>query len=209
MEIFLTELKHKKLKNRTFAVIDNGTWASCAGKAMRDQLAEFKDCTVIPETLTLKSALAEDNFYKQLKVLADALYTKPSNSKVKLIHNSRLILKHLCYAYKDKPVLEDISFEVFTGSLSVIAGNNGCGKSTLLSVLSGAQKALKIKDHKTEFMICSTDTEIPDTYLIHEKNGSQNFTVAAMFHRKIRFFRSSSVKENLMPRFKGKKEFRI
>ena len=33
----------------------------------------FKDCTVIPETLTLKSALAEDTL-EQLKVLADALY---------------------------------------------------------------------------------------------------------------------------------------
>lgn len=73
MDILLTELKHRSLKNRTFAVIDNGTWASCAGKAMRDHLAEFKDCTVIPETLTLKSALSEDTL-EQLKVLADALY---------------------------------------------------------------------------------------------------------------------------------------
>ena len=130
------------------------------------------------------------------------LYTKPSDEKVNPHNNSRLILKHLYYAYKDKPVLEDISFEVFTGSLSVIAGNNGCGKSTLLSVLSGSQKALKIKDHKTEFMICSADTEIPDTYLIHEKNGS--CTVAGYVPQEDPLLPELSVKENLLLRFKGK-----
>ena len=130
------------------------------------------------------------------------LYTKPSDEKVNPHNNSRLILKHLYYAYKDKPVLEDISFEVFTGSLSVIAGNNGCGKSTLLSVLSGSQKALKIKDHKTEFMICSADTEIPDTYLIHEKNGSS--PVAGYVPQEDPLLPELSVKENLLLRFKGK-----
>ena len=129
--------------------------------------------------------------------------TKPSDETVKSHNNSRLILKHLYYSYKDKPVLEDISFEVLTGTLTVIAGNNGCGKSTLLSVLSGAQKALKIKDHKTEFMICSADTEIPDTYLIHEKNGS--CTVAGYVPQEDPLLPELSVKENLLLRFNGKK----
>ncbi len=111
------------------------------------------------------------------------LYTKPSDEKVITNNNSRLILKHLYYAYKDKPVLEDISFEVFTGSLSVIAGNNGCGKSTLLSVLSGAQKAL-------------------NTSLIHEKNGSS--PVAGYVPQEDPLLPELSVKENLLLRFKGK-----
>ena len=130
------------------------------------------------------------------------LYTKPSDEKVNPHNNSRLILKHLYYAYKDKPVLEDISFEVLTGTLTVIAGNNGCGKSTLLSVLSGAQKALKIKEYKTEFMLCSADTEIPDMYLIHEKNGSS--PVAGYVPQEDPLLPELSVKENLLLRFKGK-----
>ena len=129
-------------------------------------------------------------------------YTKPSDEKVITNNNSRLILKHLYYAYKDKPVLEDISFEVLTGSLTVIAGNNGCGKSTLLSVLSGAQKALKIKDHKTEFMICSADAEIPDTDLIHDKNDRS--PVTGYVPQEDPLLPELSVKENLLLRFKGK-----
>ena len=109
--------------------------------------------------------------------------TKPSDEKVITNNNSRLILKHLYYAYKDKPVLEDISFEVPTGTLTVIAGNNGCGKSTLLSVLSGAQKAL-------------------NTSLIHEKNGSS--PVAGYVPQEDPLLPELSVKENLLLRFKGK-----
>ena len=111
------------------------------------------------------------------------LYTKPSDEKVITNNISRLILKHLYYAYKDKPVLEDISFEVPTGTLTVIAGNNGCGKSTLLSVLSGAQKAL-------------------NTSLIHEKNGSS--PVAGYVPQEDPLLPELSVKENLLLRFKGK-----
>ena len=111
------------------------------------------------------------------------LYTKPSDEKVITNNNSRLILKHLYYAYKDKPVLEDLSFEVLTGTLTVIAGNNGCGKSTLLSVLSGAQKAL-------------------NTSLIHEKNGSS--PVAGYVPQEDPLLPELSVKENLLLRFKGK-----
>ena len=109
--------------------------------------------------------------------------TKPSDEKVITNNISRLILKHLYYAYKDKPVLEDISFEVPTGTLTVIAGNNGCGKSTLLSVLSGAQKAL-------------------NTSLIHEKNGSS--PVAGYVPQEDPLLPELSVKENLLLRFKGK-----
>lgn len=111
------------------------------------------------------------------------LCTKPSDEKVKSDNLDRLILKHLYYAYKDKSVLEDISFEVCTGSLTVIAGNNGCGKSTLLSVLSGAQKAL-------------------NTSLIHEKNGSS--PVAGYVPQEDPLLPELSVKENLLLRFKGK-----
>ena len=130
------------------------------------------------------------------------LCSKPSDKKVRSNNSDRLILKHLYYAYKDKPVLEDISFEVCTGSLTVIAGNNGCGKSTLLSVLSGAQKPFKINKYKTKFMICSADTEIPDTYLIHENKGRS--LVAGYVPQEDPLLPELSVRENLLLRFKGK-----
>jgi len=43
--------------------------------------------------------------------------------------------------YKNKNVLENISFEAEIGSCVGVLGGNGSGKSTLLSVLAGVLKA--------------------------------------------------------------------
>ncbi len=42
--------------------------------------------------------------------------------------------------YKNKSILEDVSFEIKSGTFSVIFGPPGCGKSVLLRVLSGLEK---------------------------------------------------------------------
>ena len=43
-------------------------------------------------------------------------------------------------AYGAKPVLEDVTFTVSSGSISVLLGRNGAGKSTLLACLTGQKR---------------------------------------------------------------------
>jgi phospholipid/cholesterol/gamma-HCH transport system ATP-binding protein len=46
-------------------------------------------------------------------------------------------LKHVSFAYTDKPVLEDVSFVVETGESCIIMGPSGSGKSTILRLILG------------------------------------------------------------------------
>ena len=61
MEAFLTALKGKGLQGRTFALIENGSWAPMAAKHMRLAIEELKNCTVLPQQLTLRSSLSPSN----------------------------------------------------------------------------------------------------------------------------------------------------
>ena len=72
MENLLLDLKAHNLQNRTVAIIENGTWAPVSGKLMRAIIDEMKNMTVIDQSLTLKSAMKEDQA-DTLSAMADAI----------------------------------------------------------------------------------------------------------------------------------------
>lgn len=72
MESFLVHLKAKAFQNRTVALIENGSWAPCAAKAMASVLSSMKDITLLDQTVTIRGALKESDT-AQLEKLADAL----------------------------------------------------------------------------------------------------------------------------------------
>ena len=72
MEAYLSDIKALNLQNRTAAVIDNGTWAATAGKQMIGTLEGMKNMTILENTISIKSALAE-NQLGALEALADEL----------------------------------------------------------------------------------------------------------------------------------------
>ena len=72
MEAYLSDIKALNLQNRTVAVIDNGTWAATAGKQMIGTLEGMKNLTILENTISIKSALAE-NQLGALEALADEL----------------------------------------------------------------------------------------------------------------------------------------
>lgn len=72
MEAYLSDIKALNLQNRTVVVIDNGTWAATAGKQMIGTLEGMKNMTILENTISIKSALAE-NQLGALEALADEL----------------------------------------------------------------------------------------------------------------------------------------
>lgn len=51
-----------------------------------------------------------------------------------------LTFRHISAAYRKKPILEDVSFCVPSGRITVLTGRNGAGKSTLISCLMGEKR---------------------------------------------------------------------
>lgn len=60
-ETFLGDLRRLGLRNRTFALGDNGTWAATAGKQMRTMLEGMKDVRILDATVSIRSALQESD----------------------------------------------------------------------------------------------------------------------------------------------------
>ncbi len=73
MHNFLMDMKALNLQNRTFALIENGSWACKSGDLMHKFIEEeLKNMTVLNERLSLASALKPDKAV-ELEALADAL----------------------------------------------------------------------------------------------------------------------------------------
>jgi flavorubredoxin len=73
MHNYLMDMKALNLQNRTFAIVENGSWACKSGTLMRSFLEnEMKNMTVLDEKLTLTSAMNEDNM-ANLDALAESL----------------------------------------------------------------------------------------------------------------------------------------
>lgn len=72
MREFIDELKEHSYQNRTIALIENGSWAPMAAKAMRARLEGCKDITFTEHTVQIRSALNEETI-AQIEALAEEL----------------------------------------------------------------------------------------------------------------------------------------
>lgn len=61
MEDFLHHLQVKGYQNRTIGLLENGTWAPMAAKAMRSYLETMKNITILDEVVTIKSKYKPEN----------------------------------------------------------------------------------------------------------------------------------------------------
>ena len=73
MEQFLSEIISHNLKNRTFAIIENGSWAPNAGLAVKNKLETLQGSKFIEDKLTIKSVL-KNNQETEIDNLAQAIY---------------------------------------------------------------------------------------------------------------------------------------
>ncbi|MCQ5131347.1 FprA family A-type flavoprotein [Butyricicoccus faecihominis] len=73
MHNYLMDMKALNVQKRTFAIIENGSWACKSGTLMREFLEnELKNSTVLDEQLSLQSSL-HDDAAPDLDTLADAI----------------------------------------------------------------------------------------------------------------------------------------
>ena len=73
MKSFLEDMKALNLQNRTFALIENGSWACKSGDLMQKFIdEEMKNMTVLNERLSMASSLSDDKAV-ELDALADSV----------------------------------------------------------------------------------------------------------------------------------------
>ncbi len=73
MHNFLMDMKALNLQNRTFAIVENGSWAIKSGDLMQKFIEnELKNMTVLGDRLTMASSLHEDKA-SDLESLADSI----------------------------------------------------------------------------------------------------------------------------------------
>ena len=72
MAAFLEDMKALGMKDRTFAILENGTWAPASGKLMAAAVEALPGCTVLEQRISLRSAL-NDEGQAQLTQLAQAI----------------------------------------------------------------------------------------------------------------------------------------
>ncbi|AOR23351.1 FprA family A-type flavoprotein [Clostridium taeniosporum] len=61
MHNYLMDMKALNLQKRTFALIENGSWACKSGKLMHEFLDGMRDMTILEDKVTLVSSMKEDN----------------------------------------------------------------------------------------------------------------------------------------------------
>ena len=79
MHNFMTDMKALNLQNRTFALIENGSWACKSGDLMQKFIhEELRNCDVLNERLSLASSMGPDKA-AELEALADAIVESVHN----------------------------------------------------------------------------------------------------------------------------------
>ena len=122
METALHDLVAHNLQNRTIALVENGTWAPTSGGLMRELLSKLKNTTILNDTLTLKSALKEEQM-DQVDALVKAIVS--SMPKVNAI------------VHDDKKVEPNAMFKLSYGLFVLTARDgkdNGCIINTVTQI---------------------------------------------------------------------------
>ena len=81
MENVLADFAAHQIKNRTVAIIENGSWAPASGRLMKQIITQMPDLTLLENTLSIRSALNQDTA-AQLDQLADAIFASLPPVKV-------------------------------------------------------------------------------------------------------------------------------
>lgn len=72
MENLIREIVNHNIQNRTFAIVENGSWAPVSGDLMKNELMNIKNSKFIESKLTVKSSLKK-NQQEEIESLANTI----------------------------------------------------------------------------------------------------------------------------------------
>lgn len=101
----------------------------------------------------------------------------------------KLSLEHISKSFGDNKVLQDISFTIKKGSITILMGTNGSGKTTLFNIISGF-----LKQDGGEVWIDKKNTNRLPHYKMNRLGISRTF-------QDMRLIGDLTVKENVMLAF--------
>lgn len=150
MENALNDIVAHNLQNRTFALIENGTWAPTAGELMRAQLSKLKNTTILDTPVRVMSSV-KDAGVEQLNALAQAIVDSmhvESESEAPAADESVI----------DQNAMFKLSYGLFVLSARDGARDNGCIINTVMQVTDTPKRiAIAVnKANLTHDMIAKT-----------------------------------------------------
>ncbi len=72
MKDFLMHLQSKAYQKRKVGMLENGSWAPCAAKVMKEVVTTFKDVELVEPVVTIRSTMKEAD-YKYMEELVEAM----------------------------------------------------------------------------------------------------------------------------------------
>lgn len=124
MESALLAFTAHNIKNRTIALIENGSWAITSGKLMRDMLSKTQN-TILENTISIKSSVKECNraeLESLAEVLVDSVEQEAKNTGVK--NNSKV----------NNNALYKLSYGLFVLSAKNTLKDNACIINTVMQI---------------------------------------------------------------------------
>ena len=140
MENLVHDIVNHNLQNRTIALVENGSWAPTAGGLMRAEFSKLKNCTILDETVTIKSSLKEAQL-ESLDALAEAIVASMPKHEAPV---------HTADAPVEQNAMFSLSYGLFVLTARDGAKDNGCIINTVTQ-LTDTPKRISIAVNKANY----------------------------------------------------------
>ena len=140
MENLVHDIVNHNLRNRAIALVENGSWAPTAGGLMRAEFSKLKNCTILDETVTIKSSLKEAQL-ESMDALAEAIVDSMPKHEAPV---------HTADAPVEQNAMFSLSYGLFVLTARDGAKDNGCIINTVTQ-LTDTPKRISIAVNKANY----------------------------------------------------------
>ena len=140
MENLVHDIVNHNLQNRTIALVENGSWAPTAGGLMRAEFSKLKNCSILDETVTIKSSLKEAQL-ESMDALAEAIVDSMPKHEAPV---------HTADAPVEQNAMFSLSYGLFVLTARDGAKDNGCIINTVTQ-LTDTPKRISIAVNKANY----------------------------------------------------------